>query len=263
MSLGFLTESALIPKKSKEIKVDKSIVVGLKSVIAQQERKQDEEDLSLNPRKRTRKVTNPKPEKKSDRNPGIDERIRRDEEEVKSDSMKEKLRKLEEKAELFHKMQRGEVEIDEENTMIDFNRRKQMFEFYDIPMRTEDVKKEEPPLVDGVRDRYYEMLNSPHKPDEVLIEDEFGRLRWVKHGSVDHMNNIGSSYRIRKQMQGGLENVEEKKPTSKAARVKMTWENRLQGSERDFFVEIDRKTEELKKKKLQQKEQPVRTNEGV
>jgi len=26
MSLGFLTESALIPKKSKEIKVDKSIV---------------------------------------------------------------------------------------------------------------------------------------------------------------------------------------------------------------------------------------------
>ena len=106
------------------------------------------------------------------------------------------------------------MEMDEENTMIDFNRRKQMFEFYDIPMRTEDVKKEEPPLVDGVRDRYYEMLNSPHKPDEVLIEDEFGRLRWVKHGSVDHMNNIGSSYRIRKQMQGGLENVEEKKPTS-------------------------------------------------
>ena len=52
-------------------------------------------------------MTNPKPEKKSDRNPGIEERIRRDEEEVKSDSMKEKLRKLEEKAELFHKIQRG------------------------------------------------------------------------------------------------------------------------------------------------------------
>ena len=98
--------------------------------------------------------------------------------------------------------------------MIDFNRRKQMFEFYDIPMRTEDVKKEDPPLIDGVRDRYYEMLNSPHKPDEVLIEDEFGRLRWVKHGSVDHMNNIGSSYRIRKQMQGGLQDVDERKPTS-------------------------------------------------
>ena len=47
-------------------------VVGLKSLIAEQERKQEDEDLSINPRKvrserndnskRTRKVTNPKKE---------------------------------------------------------------------------------------------------------------------------------------------------------------------------------------------------------
>lgn len=92
-------------------------MIGLKSIIAEQERKQDGEDLSLNPRKvrdalfcnlqRTRRVTNPKPEKKSDRNPGIDERIRRDEEEVKSESMRSKLKKLEEKVERFQAMQRG------------------------------------------------------------------------------------------------------------------------------------------------------------
>ena len=58
------------------------------------------------------------------------------------------------------------------------------------------------------------MMNSPHKPDEVLIEDEFGRLRWAKQGSVDHMNNIGSSYRIRKQVQGELSAESSKVPTS-------------------------------------------------
>ena len=62
MSLGFLTESALIPKKSKEIKVDPSIVcllscsvilqvVGLKAIIAEKERLQEQEELDSNPRK--------------------------------------------------------------------------------------------------------------------------------------------------------------------------------------------------------------------
>lgn len=56
MSLGFLTESALIPKKSKEVKIDPSIVfvvilltlfidisnvqvVGLKTLVADEEQK--------------------------------------------------------------------------------------------------------------------------------------------------------------------------------------------------------------------------------
>ena len=62
MSLGFLTESALIPQKSKEIKVDPSSVcllscsvilqvVGLKAIIAEKERLQEQEELDSNPRK--------------------------------------------------------------------------------------------------------------------------------------------------------------------------------------------------------------------
>lgn len=98
--------------------------------------------------------------------------------------------------------------------MIDFKRRKEMFDFYDVPMVKEDVETKPVVDLDGVRDRYVEMMNSPHKPDEVLIEDEFGRLRWVKQGSVDHMNNIGSSYRIRKQVQGELSAESSKVPTS-------------------------------------------------
>lgn len=133
--------------------------------------------------------------------------------------------------------------------MIDFKRRKEMFDFYDVPMGKEDVETKPTVGLDGVRDRYVEMMNNPHKPDEVLIEDEFGRLRWVKQGSVDHMNNIGSSYRIRKQVQGQLSTEASKAPTSsrilfperriEASRVKMTWENQLRGTEKEYFVEID------------------------
>ena len=56
---------------------------------------------------RTRKITNPKVKKSDNRNPGIEERIRRDEEEKENNSMRMKLQKLEEKSKRFHQMQRG------------------------------------------------------------------------------------------------------------------------------------------------------------
>ena len=56
-------------------------------------------------------MTNPKPAKKEDRNPGIDQRIRRDEEEIEASNMRSKLKKLEEKVERFQAMQRGIISI--------------------------------------------------------------------------------------------------------------------------------------------------------
>ena len=56
---------------------------------------------------RTRKITNPKVKKSDNRNPGIEERIRRDEEEKENNSMKMKLQKLEEKSNRFHRMQKA------------------------------------------------------------------------------------------------------------------------------------------------------------
>ena len=151
----------------------------------------------------------------------------------------------------------GEIQPDSES-LIDFSRRKQMYDYYEIPMAAEETAPKEQPS-SGVTDeiiieRYKSFLQVPHKPDDVLIEDEFGRIRWVARGSTEHMKNIGSSYRIRNEMSGSAGSDSKKmneKPVMssknivslllhvEAARVKMTWEQQLVGSEREYFDEID------------------------
>lgn len=103
--------------------------------------------------------------------------------------------------------------MDDANTLVDFKRRREMYDFYGTELPDEHEEKKESVLpMDLAKDRYKEMMNAPHKDDEVLIEDEFGRLRWVKRGSDDHMSYIGSSYRIRQQLEG---KEEEKNPERK------------------------------------------------
>ena len=63
----------------------------------------------------------------------------------------------------------GEIESNEENSNIDFKRRKEMYEFYGISL-PEQKEEEEPEDADDpmnlVKDRYVEMLKQPHKEDE-------------------------------------------------------------------------------------------------
>ena len=177
--------------------------------------------------------------------------------------MSEKMKKLKEKASIFHQLQRGRFRVilwmlgdkqpDEKNCLIDFKRRKEMYDFYGLELP--DNEKPQEGSVDDpmslVRDRYVDMLNEPHKDNEELIEDEFGRLRWVRRGSDEYMNYIGSAYRIRQELKGKSTEADPKaqKPMSswrngrewevEAARVKMTWESKGSRSERDYFVEID------------------------
>lgn len=112
----------------------------------------------------------------------------------------------------------GEIEVDDANTLVDFKRRKEMYDFYqeELPEANEKQSDAVNPM-DLAKDRYREMLEAPHKDNEVLIEDEFGRLRWVPRGSDDHMSFIGSSYRIRQQLEGKDEerNPERKIQTSR------------------------------------------------
>lgn len=132
-----------------------------------------------------------------------------------------------------------------------------MYDFYgvELPDDEKETNKEEQVnedvLKEYAKNRYLEMLKIPHKDDDILIEDEFGRIRWVKQGSDDHMRNIGSSYRIRQELQGkSYSTPATKQKMSRiysfmlikeidAARVKMTWENQLNKREREFFTEID------------------------
>ena len=71
-----------------------------------------------------------------------------------------------------------------------------MYDFYGMPMPEEQddedaedaeekrIKYDE--TMNPARSRYETIMNQPHQSNEVLIEDEFGRVQWVKQGSEDH-----------------------------------------------------------------------------
>ena len=94
-----------------------------------------------------------------------------------------------------------------------------MYDYYDIPMAAEETAPKEPTssgaMSEIIQERYKSFLQAPHNPDDVLIEDEFGRIRWVARGSTDHMKNIGSSYRIRNELSGNAGNADSKKKSEK------------------------------------------------
>ena len=68
-----------------------------------------------------------------------------------------------------------------------------MYDFYGIPLPEEKenesddekrIKYDE--TMDPARNRYETIMNQPHRSNEVLIEDEFGRVQWVKQGSEEY-----------------------------------------------------------------------------
>ena len=121
-----------------------------------------------------------------------------------------------------------------------------MYDFYGTELFDEHEEKEPILPMDLAKDRYKEMMNAPHKDDEVLIEDEFGRLRWVKRGSDDHMSYIGSSYRIRQQLEGKEEEKNpEKKIQMSRKRCFFSQEHRRSQSEDDVGGPADSKREGL------------------
>lgn len=101
-----------------------------------------------------------------------------------------------------------------------------MYDYYEIPMAAEETAPKEQ-LSSGITDeiiqeRYKSFLQVPHNPDDVLIEDEFGRIRWVARGSTEHMKNIGSSYRIRNELNGSAGSDSKKKNEKPAMSSKFT-----------------------------------------
>lgn len=133
-----------------------------------------------------------------------------------------------------------------------------MYDYYEVPLPEEETPRDSSApsgmSKEMMQEQYKAFLDLPHKPDDVLIEDEFGRMVWVARGSTEHMKNIGSSYRIRNELTNASDSASKGKNDKtamssrceygwpmflEAARVKMTWEHQLVGSERDYFEEID------------------------
>lgn len=114
MSLGWLTESALIPNKPKEIQVSKSSLSSLQAIVFEKDREKKERIAATNStvRRPTKLPKSYKEQLMEVKNDGIEARRRRDDEsKVPSEeaSYAESFSKLQQKARQYEAMSRGEV----------------------------------------------------------------------------------------------------------------------------------------------------------
>ncbi|CEG37957.1 uncharacterized protein PHALS_06002 [Plasmopara halstedii] len=242
MSLGFLTESALVPSKAKEIKIDAKSLLDLKAVVYQkdQERKRrleealtDEDDsatLNSNGASRLKRYAHlrggNKHPRRSDkdrmgsgcRNKGVDSRSRRDEEakarEAPSEDddqawSKRSAEMLRKKAQLYEEMANGggHAQLRGE-CLVNFEAKKNMT-----------------------------MAVTLEKETTVEIEDEFGRLRKVAIDSPDY-NTL--QQRLTEDLTG--RDYEEMASANwdkgGGSFVVSPWEKRLKSVEKDHLKEV-------------------------
>ncbi|KAK8812174.1 hypothetical protein WA158_007408 [Blastocystis sp. Blastoise] len=313
MSMGFLTESALIPQKGKEIKIDSSHIIGLKTALADAEQK-----LLSDPKVVTKKrhlgpiQMNKREEEDYSRNEGVDERIQKDEASLKSRTWKGNLQNLERKADEYKRMQNGEYVQGYEDSNVIFhsnsspeiyssenNQMENPFHNYisrdeywrqknshednvshentnddalyaidtgSVDRRDEGTKRTSLDSLEEAmkNDRFKEVfLQNRYIQGDVLILDEFGRYRWVPEGCDEHMNNIGSAYRIKQLMveyennkqlkqykHSNNRNNDSKTSMTKASKVKMTWEKGPSEKEKLFIQQIEKENADHKAKRV-------------
>mmetsp|Transcript_27471 Transcript_27471/g.36013 ORF Transcript_27471/g.36013 Transcript_27471/m.36013 type:complete len:297 (+) Transcript_27471:110-1000(+) len=130
MSLGFLTESALLPSKAKKISVDSSSLIDLKAVVYQKEQNLKRNGIETQGLRKRRGRPNSQPrkiakEESSAVNPGIKERQAKDEAEYQRDRGKAKRAKdiLARKAAIYEKMAKGELKDDDGDFLVNFTKK--------------------------------------------------------------------------------------------------------------------------------------------
>ncbi|GLD93397.1 hypothetical protein PINS_up001989 [Pythium insidiosum] len=243
MSLGFLTESALLPSKAKAIKVDSESLVGLKAVIFQkeQERRERQQKLAeavggngdigrakyalLKGRKRK---SQSEQDDAGGKNRGVEKRSRRDEQQREldvdnsddDDALQRKSREmLAKKAQLYEMMVQGKASYPAADCLIDFEEKRRS----GVPQETAV-----PARVEKAED------------DSVEIVDEFGRTRTVVKGSSAHLAF----------MEANRPTEEEKppQPTSdtNGGFVVSQWETTLSSREKEYLRDVHARVERAK-----------------
>eukprot|EP00743_Colponemidia_sp_Colp-15_P007260 GILK01007839.1.p1 GENE.GILK01007839.1~~GILK01007839.1.p1 ORF type:complete len:261 (-),score=56.85 GILK01007839.1:232-1014(-) len=116
MSLGWLTESALVLKKGKEIEVDNASLVDLKALIfrGEEEKKRKHPGGSRREKKKQKKTER--------KNKGVESRHLKDLAEEASQTH-DHLASLTAKAEIYEKLSKGEVNDRGESFLVDFERK--------------------------------------------------------------------------------------------------------------------------------------------
>jgi len=272
MSLGFLTESALLPSKAKKINVDSRSMLDLKAIVYEKEDQAKQTGGESLRKSRGRQATGGR-RGDSDvfqrSNKGVHARNQRDEEELETMSKKQRAKAaLERKAALYDKLQRGEIEDPEKHGFLVNFERKGPAEDTAAAVSAKPVSGQEHSFEDKLLEH----------PDMAEITDEFGRTRVVHRRSQEYAEHLererGGGHGVKRQREetegqaqwpvssghnrdecgdwagkhhkegkGMLDFGGHEEPVVVNGRVKSRWDVTLSNQEKEYLKEIAEETE--------------------
>lgn len=281
MSLGWQTESAILPSKAKPIHVDNKSMVGLKALVLQQEQQlklkqgSSQERTMRNLSKvslyqgQKRQQDHEKSGHKNDNN-NKSSSSTNNKNDTESDPQELAIeiraqRALEAKARLYEEMSKGSVTVGQQSGLVDFNAKKKTRiegNKEDDPWRRDNSgssSHSENHYQDGRDGLERDSVKKGETSSRVLIYG-YGPDQWQWNGAPsaggqgnkevdDHMKAYKEERQQERQYQHEIERrVEEEmnKPISsisQEARVKTQWEKTLNSSARDYLDAIHRETE--------------------
>lgn len=260
MSLGWQTESALLPSKAKPIHVDSKSLIQLKSLVSQQEklRQEDREDEDNIATKRRRIIRNHKSKQISRDNHFSPSSSNAPTESSEISVELRVKRSLEAKAKLYEEMLsqglHSKTTTDTAVGLVDFDeKRRSMAQI--APQKEFDEEEEE---------KENEVVPAPRSEEEIPVTSEYGPQQWqwstVNPSQSVEQEDFSSEWRAEKEFKGLVEsrineeltlhrqneamNQRNVTSVSEAARIKTQWEKTLQSTAKVFLEEVHQKTEE-------------------
>lgn len=262
MSLGWQTESALLPSKAKPIHVDSKSLLQLKSLISQQEQLRKEDDLT-GKRRRTFK-------QKSSKDLIEPDKYSKNASNLSNSSIEEltldlKVQKsLEAKAKLYDEMLRKNGDNDSEHPLlIDFDEKRKIMQQISHEDEGKEEEEKEEDTSTNVTDK---PSNASQYSEPIRVTTEYGpeQWQWSKGNPTratkgeeqeEERDNFSREWKAEKEFKSLVDhriNEELRQATashtrpeiSEAARIKTQWEKTLQSNARVYLEEVHQKTEQ-------------------
>ncbi|KAF7849106.1 hypothetical protein BT93_L1235 [Corymbia citriodora subsp. variegata] len=210
-SLGWLTESSIMPKKHRAIAgVGASSILELKAQLYRsQEESRQSKDLSGGPDAsyHRAKVIGPTPDTFSRKNSGVDARAHKDKLELKAiNDGSKSYEALERKAALYDKLVKGELpdEEDQEKYCVDFFRKNVEQDESQQPQGQDLPSSEVPEDGDSEASVLFETkFTGPGRTVGAMDNDEHKRFVREVHEEVNQAREKVSELKMRRQMQAG------------------------------------------------------------
>lgn len=204
MSLGWQTESALLPSNSKKIDIDGKSIIGLKAIVYEKERSLHNSDPQFGNRCKGRAALKDSSQGRKDvfsaKNKGISDRIKSDASSTDSTTtVKSKVQaSLKVKSELYNKLQSGlygDSSNENSHFLVDFKSKETR------PISQNEISKN--------------ILVSNNEPKEEII-DSFGRTRMVDKRSLEYKEYeiTNDAKRFKHELQSRIDNEKKRRGIS-------------------------------------------------